>query len=48
MMLKVCILILKVCQENKNEIQQAIMASYEDYGFERFGMVKLEQHWEIK
>jgi hypothetical protein len=33
---------------NKNEIQQAIMASYEDYGFERFGMIKLEQHWEIK
>jgi hypothetical protein len=24
------------------------MASYEDYGFERFGMIKLEQHWEIK
>jgi hypothetical protein len=33
---------------NKGEIQQAIMASYEDLGFERFGMIKLEQHWEIK
>jgi hypothetical protein len=24
------------------------MASYQDLGFERYGMVKLEQHWEIK
>lgn len=41
---------MKIAKEmlNKNEIQQAIMASYEDYGFERYGMIKLEQHWEIK
>ena len=41
---------VKIAKEmlNKNEIQQAIMASYEDLGFERYGMVKLEQHWEIK
>jgi hypothetical protein len=32
----------------KNQIQQAIMASYKDLGFERYGMIKLEQHWEIK
>jgi hypothetical protein len=41
---------IKIAKEmlNKGEIQQAIMASYEDLGFERFGMIKLEQHWEIK
>jgi hypothetical protein len=41
---------IKIAKEmlEKNEIQQAIMGSYEDYGFERFGMVKLEQHWEVK
>ena len=33
---------------NKGEITQAIMASYEDLGFERYGMVKLELHWEIR
>ena len=33
---------------NKGEINQAIMASYQDLGFERYGMVKLELHWEIK
>lgn len=33
---------------NKGEINQAIMASYEDLGFERYGMVKLELHWEIR
>jgi hypothetical protein len=33
---------------NKGEINQAIMASYKDLGFERYGMVKLELHWEIK
>jgi hypothetical protein len=33
---------------NKGEITQAIMASYKDLGFERYGMVKLELHWEIK
>jgi hypothetical protein len=24
------------------------MASYKDLGFERYGMVKLELHWEIR
>lgn len=33
---------------NKGEITQAIMASYKDLGFERYGMVKLELHWEIR
>ena len=33
---------------NKGELNQAIMASYEDLGFERYGMVKLELHWEIR
>ena len=33
---------------NKGEINQAIMASYENLGFERYGMVKLELHWEIR
>jgi hypothetical protein len=32
----------------KGEITQAIMASYKDLGFERYGMVKLELHWEIR
>ena len=41
---------IKIAKEmlNKGEVQQAVMASYEDYGFERYGMIKLEQHWEIK
>ena len=41
---------IKIAKEmlSKNQIQQAIMASYEDLGFERYGMIKLEQHWEIK
>jgi hypothetical protein len=41
---------IKVAKDmlSKNEIQQAIMSSYEDLGFERYGMIKLEQHWEIK
>jgi hypothetical protein len=41
---------IKIAKEmlNTGEINQAIMASYEDLGFERFGMIKLEQHWEIK
>ena len=33
---------------NKKEINQAVMSSYDDLKFERYGMVKLEQHWEIK
>ncbi len=32
----------------KNEIQHAVMASYNDVKFEKYGMVKFEQHWEIK
>ena len=41
---------IKISKEmlRKNQIQQAIMASYKDLGFERYGMIKLEQHWEIK
>lgn len=30
------------------QINQAVMSSYDDLKFERYGMVKLEQHWEIK
>jgi hypothetical protein len=33
---------------NKKEINQAVMSSYDDLKFERYGMIKLEQHWEIK
>lgn len=33
---------------SKNEIQHAVMASYNDVKFEKYGMVKFEQHWEIK
>ena len=33
---------------NKGEITQAVMSSYTDLKFERYGMIKLEQHWEIK
>lgn len=32
----------------KKEINQAVMSSYDDLKFERYGMIKLEQHWEIK
>lgn len=41
---------VKIAKEmlEKKQINQAIMASYEDLGFERYGMVKLELHWEIK
>ena len=41
---------IKIAKEmlDKNEIQQALMTSYEDLGFERYGMIKLEQHWKIK
>ena len=41
---------IKIAKEmlNKKEINQAIMSSYDDLKFERYGMVKLEQHWEIK
>ena len=40
----------KIAREmlNKNEIQQAVIGSYKDLGFERYGMIKLEQYWEIK
>jgi hypothetical protein len=33
---------------DKKQINQAIMSSYDDLKFERYGMIKLEQHWEIK
>ena len=33
---------------SKNEIQHAVMASYNDVKFEKYGMVQFEQHWEIK
>ena len=33
---------------DKHEINQAEIASYDDYGYERYGLKKLEQHWEIK
>ena len=32
----------------KKEINQAVMSSYTDLKFERYGMVKLELHWEIR
>ena len=41
---------VKIAKEmlKNNEIQQAVMSSYDGVKFERYGMVKLEQHWEIK
>ena len=41
---------IKIAKEmlEKKEINQAVMSSYDDLKFERYGMVKLEQHWEIK
>ena len=41
---------IKIAKEMllKKEINQAVMSSYDDLKFERYGMVKLEQHWEIK
>ena len=41
---------IKIAKEmiRKKQINQAVMASYEDLRLERFGMIKLEQHWEIK
>ena len=41
---------IKIAKEmlNNNHIQQAVMASYNDVKLERYGMVKFEQHWEIK
>lgn len=41
---------IKIAKEmlRKKQIDQAVMSSYEDLRFERYGMVKLEQHWEIK
>lgn len=32
----------------KKQINQAVMSSYKDLRLERYGMIKLEQHWEIK
>lgn len=32
----------------KKQINQAVMSSYEDIALERYGLIKLEQHWEIK
>jgi hypothetical protein len=32
----------------KKEVNQAVMSSYTDLKFERYGMVKLELHWEIR
>jgi len=41
---------IKIAKEmlRKKQINQAVMSSYDDLKFERYGMVKLEQHWEIK
>lgn len=41
---------VKIAKEmlEKKQINQAVMSSYEDLRLERYGMVKLEQHWEIK
>ena len=41
---------IKIAKEmlNNKQINQAVMSSYDDLKFERYGMVKLEQHWEIK
>lgn len=33
---------------NENQIQQAVMASKNNVKFEKYGMVKFEEHWEIK
>ena len=41
---------IKIAKEmlRKKQINQAVMSSYDDLKFERYGMIKLEQHWEIK
>jgi hypothetical protein len=41
---------VKIAKEmlEKKQINQAVMSSYTDLKFERYGMVKLEIHWEIK
>jgi hypothetical protein len=41
---------VKIAKEmlEKKAITQAVMSSYTDLKFERYGMVKLEIHWEIK
>jgi hypothetical protein len=41
---------IKIAKEMlvKKEINQAVMSSYNDLKFERYGMVKLEIHWDIK
>ena len=41
---------VKIAKEmlDENQIQQAIMSSNNNVKFERYGMIKFEQHWEIK
>ena len=41
---------VKIAKEmlEKKAINQAVMSSYTDLKFERYGMVKLEIHWEIR
>lgn len=41
---------IKIAKEmlEKKEINQAVMASYNNVKLEKYGMVKFEQHWEIK
>lgn len=41
---------IKIAKEmlEKKAINQAVMASYNDVKFEKYGMIKFEQHWEIK
>ena len=41
---------IKIAKEmlEKKQINQAVMSSYTDLKFERYGMVKLELHWEIR
>jgi hypothetical protein len=41
---------VKIAKEmlDENQIQQAVMSSNNNVKFERYGMIKLEQHWEIK
>lgn len=41
---------IKIATEmlHKKEINQAVMSSFDDYKYERFGMKKLEYKWEIK
>ena len=41
---------IKIAKEmlNNKQINQAVMSSYDDLKFERYGMKKLEYTWEIK